>query len=70
MKPLLIVVGATGNQGKSVVDALIQSNQWTVRGLSRNLSSKTSQVTDRKQNDSELIAFSGVNGARGGNDLL
>jgi uncharacterized protein YbjT (DUF2867 family) len=44
MKRLIVVVGATGKQGGSVVNALIKSNQWTIRGLTRNVSSKTSQV--------------------------
>ena len=44
MKPVIVVVGATGHQGGSVVNALIQDGQWAVRGLTRNLSSTASQV--------------------------
>jgi uncharacterized protein YbjT (DUF2867 family) len=44
MKPLIVVVGATGKQGGSVINALIHSDKWTIRGLSRNISSKDSQV--------------------------
>lgn len=44
MKPLIVVVGATGKQGGSVINALINSEKWTLRGLSRNISSKDSQV--------------------------
>lgn len=44
MKPVIVVVGATGHQGGSVVNALIQDERWTVRGLTRNLNSTTSQV--------------------------
>ncbi len=44
MKPLIVVVGATGKQGRSVINALINSGKWTIRGLSRNISSNDSQV--------------------------
>jgi uncharacterized protein YbjT (DUF2867 family) len=44
MKPLIVVVGATGKQGGSVINALIDSDKWTIRGLSRNISSKDSLV--------------------------
>ena len=47
MKPVIVVVGATGRQGGSVVDALIRDGQWTVRGLTRNVNSSTSQVRFR-----------------------
>ncbi|CAM4930922.1 unnamed protein product [Rotaria socialis] len=43
MKPVIVVVGATGQQGGSVINALINSNKWTVRGLSRNISLEGSQ---------------------------
>jgi uncharacterized protein YbjT (DUF2867 family) len=49
MKPLIVVVGATGKQGGSVIKALIESAKWTVRGLSRNVSSKQSQVKINKK---------------------
>ncbi|CAF5083427.1 unnamed protein product, partial [Rotaria socialis] len=29
MKPVIVVVGATGQQGGSVINALINSNKWT-----------------------------------------
>ena len=44
MKPLIVVVGATGRQGGSVARALIATDQWTVRGLTRRVSSEHSQV--------------------------
>lgn len=44
MKAVIVVVGATGRQGGSVVNALIDSNKWTIRGLTRNISSEGSQV--------------------------
>ena len=44
MKPLIVVVGATGRQGGSVINALINSGKWTIRGLSRQTTSKDSQV--------------------------
>jgi uncharacterized protein YbjT (DUF2867 family) len=50
MKPLIVVVGATGKQGGSVINALINSGKWTIRGLSRNISSKDSQVKVLKKN--------------------
>ncbi|CAF1267632.1 unnamed protein product [Adineta ricciae] len=48
MKPLIVVVGATGRQGGSVINALVNSRQWTVRGLTRNVSSKESQELIKK----------------------
>jgi uncharacterized protein YbjT (DUF2867 family) len=44
MKPLIVVVGATGKQGGSVINALINSGKWTIRGLTRQTTSKDSQV--------------------------
>ncbi|CAF1372444.1 unnamed protein product [Adineta steineri] len=43
MKRVIVVVGATGRQGGSVINELIKSNKWIIRGLSRNISSKDSQ---------------------------
>lgn len=36
---LIVVLGATGNQGSSVVNTFLQDTAWRVRGLTRNPSS-------------------------------
>jgi uncharacterized protein YbjT (DUF2867 family) len=35
MPPVVLVTGATGNQGGAVVDALLHTGAWTVRALTR-----------------------------------
>ena len=40
---IIVVVGATGNQGSSVANTLLTLANWRVRCLTRNLSSSTSQ---------------------------
>src|SRR5262249_21758121 len=42
-KPIILVIGATGNQGKAVVHHLLKSNRWTLRGLTRKKSSEKAQ---------------------------
>jgi len=72
MKPLIVVVGATGKQGGSVINALINSNKWIIRGLSRNISSKDSQVKIFK-NHRFLFLLNlalGINCKRCGNDIV
>lgn len=44
MKPLIVVVGATGQQGGSVIKTLALQDKWTIRGLTRNIDSPESQV--------------------------
>jgi len=39
----IVVFGATGAQGGAVVDALLESNAWGVRGITRNLDSDEAQ---------------------------
>ena len=39
-KKTIVVLGATGNQGGSVVDALLQDSQWDIRGVTRNIDSE------------------------------
>lgn len=41
---LIVVVGATGNQGGSVADAFLSAPGWRVRALTRNTSSAKSQA--------------------------
>lgn len=43
-KKLVVVVGATGNQGGSVARRFLQDPQYAVRGLTRNTSSPASQA--------------------------
>ncbi|KAJ1977700.1 hypothetical protein H4R33_006160 [Dimargaris cristalligena] len=47
-KPLIAVVGATGAQGGSVVDALIDTMQFNIRGLTRNPQSEHSLKLARR----------------------
>lgn len=39
----IVVLGATGQQGSSVVEAFLQNNNWKVRGLTRNVESETAK---------------------------
>lgn len=42
--PLVVVVGATGNQGSSVINALSESEKpYRIRGFTRNTGKATSQ---------------------------
>ncbi|KAI0108718.1 hypothetical protein GGR51DRAFT_124530 [Nemania sp. FL0031] len=43
MPKLVTVVGATGNQGRAVIDALISDPNYTLRGLTRNLEGQGAQ---------------------------
>lgn len=43
-KKLVVVVGATGNQGGSVARRFLQDSRYAVRGLTRNTSSPASQL--------------------------
>lgn len=38
-KKLIVILGATGNQGSSVVNTFLRDDAWRVRGLTRNPSS-------------------------------
>jgi len=41
---MIVVCGATGQQGRAVIDALLARNQGPIRGLTRNLSGPTAQA--------------------------
>ncbi len=41
---LIVVIGATGTQGGSVVETFLNEPGWTIRGLTRNTSSRASQA--------------------------
>jgi len=70
-KKLIVVIGATGNQGGSVARRFIQDPQYSVRGLTRNPSSPAAQalrdigveVVQAELNDVESLkrAFKGAN---------
>jgi uncharacterized protein YbjT (DUF2867 family) len=51
-KQLLVVFGATGQQGSSVIEQVLQdpelSNRFAIRGLSRNPSSAASQALTKR----------------------
>lgn len=69
-KQLLVVVGATGTQGGSVVDAFSGDPSWRIRGLTRNKSSSRSkslslrgvEMVEADLNDPESLdlAFKGA----------
>ncbi|KAJ9615427.1 hypothetical protein H2200_001502 [Cladophialophora chaetospira] len=44
----IVVIGATGTQGGSVVETFCNEPRWTVRGLTRNTSSRASQALTAK----------------------
>lgn len=39
----IVVLGATGQQGNSVVNSLLQNGNWNVRGVTRNLESESAK---------------------------
>jgi uncharacterized protein YbjT (DUF2867 family) len=71
-RPIILVTGATGNQGGAVVDALIDSGNWAVRALTRSptgaparaLAARGVEVTAGDLADAESLrpALTGVHG--------
>jgi NAD(P)-dependent dehydrogenase (short-subunit alcohol dehydrogenase family) len=69
-KKTIVVLGATGNQGGSVVNALLQDSQWDIRGVTRNndsekarkLATRGVEVVSADLNDAKSLeaAFAGV----------
>jgi uncharacterized protein YbjT (DUF2867 family) len=69
-KKTIVVLGATGNQGGSVVNALLQDSQWDIRGVTRNKDSKKArklatrgvEVVSADLNDAKSLeaAFAGA----------
>lgn len=43
-KKLIVVVGATGNQGSSVVSTFQKDSAWHIRGITRNIDSAPAQA--------------------------
>jgi uncharacterized protein YbjT (DUF2867 family) len=54
LKPTIIVIGATGVQGGSVACHLLQSEKFSVRGLTRHLEGKAAKAL--QQAGAEIIA--------------
>lgn len=52
-KPLVVIVGITGNQGGSVADHLLRSGKYRLRGITRNLES--SKATSLKEKGVDLV---------------
>lgn len=54
---LIVVVGATGTQGGSVVDAFINlSTPWRIRGLTRDATSRKAQALAAKSGKIEVVS--------------
>lgn len=47
-KPIIVVLGITGNQGGSVAKSLIMDNKYHIRGLTRNINSENSKNLKEK----------------------
>ena len=47
-KKIIVVVGATGNQGGSVVNTFLGLPAWQVRGITRNASSEAAKKLKEK----------------------
>lgn len=71
VKNLIVVVGATGNQGGSVVDTFVSEPNWRVRALTRNTSSTKAKAlanrgveviyADMDDPSTLALAFNGAN---------
>lgn len=56
-RPVIVVLGATGNQGGGVVQALLKSGQWHVRAGTRNPDSiKAKKLLEGSSDNLELVA--------------
>lgn len=69
-KKTIVVLGATGNQGGSVVNTLLRDSKWNIRGVTRNINSEKAkklasrgvEVVAADLNDRESLdaAFAGA----------
>lgn len=48
MKPIIVVVGATGGQGGSVISSFLSDGQYAIRGITRNVSSPKSLALQKR----------------------
>ncbi|MBF9134391.1 NmrA/HSCARG family protein [Plantactinospora sp. S1510] len=46
--PVILVIGATGNQGGAVVDALLRTGAWTVRALTRDPAGRAARALAKR----------------------
>lgn len=75
MSKLIVVLGATGAQGASVVEHLLKAGQWKIRGVSRKPDGEAAQklkakgvevvAADAADKDSLVKAFNGAYGVFG-----
>ncbi|KAL4864100.1 hypothetical protein BDV12DRAFT_201472 [Aspergillus spectabilis] len=45
---LIVVLGATGNQGGSIINTFLSDNTWRVRGVTRDISSASAQALSKR----------------------
>lgn len=60
-KKLIVVLGATGNQGGSVVKTFLEDSAWKIRGVTRNVSSDAARALSEK--GVEMVAADANNAA-------
>ena len=66
-QPFIVVVGATGQQGRSCIDALLQQKKFSVRGLTRDI---TRDITTKQAKNLDALGVELVQGGLNDNKSL